>query len=79
MESSPAYVREPEGSGCAERFVRTMKEQLLWLERLETVDALNEALQDLKTRHNMQWRIQRHGWISTAEKHTQLTASEAAA
>lgn len=79
IESSPAYVREPEGNGCAERFVRTMKEQLLWLERFETVDALNAALQDLKTRYNTEWMIERHGWISPAEKHRQLTASEAAA
>lgn len=31
MESSPAYVWEPEGSGCIERFFRTPKEQLLWV------------------------------------------------
>ena len=29
MESSPAFVREPEGNGCIERFFRTLKEQLL--------------------------------------------------
>jgi putative transposase len=30
IESSPAFVREPEGNGVAERFIRTLKEQLLW-------------------------------------------------
>ena len=30
IESSPAFVREPEGNGCIERFFRTLKEQLLW-------------------------------------------------
>ncbi len=29
VTSSPAYVREPETNGCAERFVRTLKEQPL--------------------------------------------------
>ena len=29
MTSSPSFVREPEGNGCAERFIRTLKEQLL--------------------------------------------------
>ena len=28
MTSSPAFVREPEGNGCAERFIRTLKENL---------------------------------------------------
>src|SRR5262249_41237352 len=27
IESSPAFVRAPEGNGCAERFIRTLKEQ----------------------------------------------------
>ena len=33
IESSPAFVREPEGNGCIERFLRTLKEQLLWVRR----------------------------------------------
>ena len=33
ITSSPAFVREPEGNGVAERFIRTLKEQLLWVWR----------------------------------------------
>ena len=29
IASSPAFVREPEGNGCVERFIRTLKENLL--------------------------------------------------
>ena len=29
VESSPSYARQPEGNGVAERFMRTLKEQLL--------------------------------------------------
>ncbi len=29
IEGSPAFVRAPEGNGCAERFIRTLKENLL--------------------------------------------------
>ena len=28
IESSPAFVRAPEGNGCAERFIHTLKENL---------------------------------------------------
>ena len=31
VESSPAFVRAPEGNGCTERFIRTLKENLLWV------------------------------------------------
>ncbi|NJO34685.1 MAG: transposase family protein [Rhodospirillales bacterium] len=33
IESSPSFVRAPEGNGCAERIIRTLKEQLLWCKR----------------------------------------------
>ena len=26
IESSPSFVREPEGNGCSERFIRLLKE-----------------------------------------------------
>lgn len=31
IESSPAFMRAREGSGCAERFIRALNENLLWL------------------------------------------------
>ncbi len=37
VESSPSFVREPEGNGVAERFIRTLKENLLWVQTFETV------------------------------------------
>ena len=33
-ESLTAFVREPEGNGCIERFFKTLKEQLLWVRHL---------------------------------------------
>ena len=30
IEASPSFAREPEGNGVAERFIRTLKEDLLW-------------------------------------------------
>jgi hypothetical protein len=30
-EAWPSFVREPEGNGLAERFIRTLKENLLWV------------------------------------------------
>ena len=61
IASSPAFVREPEGNGCAERFVRTLKEQLLWLVPFATVEELRLALLAFKDRYNAAWLIERHG------------------
>ncbi len=38
MGSSPSFVREPEGNGCAERFILTLKEQVLWMRTFATVE-----------------------------------------
>ena len=40
IESSPAFVRAPEGNGCAERFIRTLKENLLWVRTFQTIEEL---------------------------------------
>src|SRR6266849_9534421 len=47
MESSPAFVRQPEGNGCAGRFIRTLKEKLLWGRTFQTVEELRQALRNL--------------------------------
>ena len=67
LKSSPAYVREPECNGCAERFIRTLKENLLWIRRFETIEELRQALQDFKETYNQNWIIERHGYRTPAQ------------
>jgi putative transposase len=65
--SSPAFVRAPEGNGCAERFIRTLKENLLWLRTFGTVEELRLALLAFKQTYNEHWLIERHGHRSPAQ------------
>jgi transposase InsO family protein len=67
IESSPAFVRSPEGNGCAERFIRTLKENLLWVRTFETVEELRQALLAFRETYNTTWLIERHGFLSPAE------------
>jgi putative transposase len=66
IESSPAFVRAPEGNGCAERFIRTLKENLLWVHTFETIEELRQALLAFRDTYNTTWLIERHGFISPA-------------
>lgn len=61
-ESSPAFVRAPEGNGCAERFIRTLKENLLWVRSFDTVEELRQALLAFRETYNSTWLIERHGF-----------------
>ena len=73
IESSPAFVRAPEGNGCAERFIRTLKENLLWVRHFETIEELRLALLAFREVYNTTWLIERHGFISPAAlRHKQL-------
>jgi transposase InsO family protein len=79
MRSSPSFVREPEGNGCAERFIRTLKEQLLWVRTFATVAELAEALREFKREYNERWLIGRHGHRPPAQVRRDLVGGTAAA
>jgi putative transposase len=59
IEPSPAFVRQPEGNGCIERFFRTLKEQLLWVRRFRNIEELRAALSEFRHRYNHHWILQR--------------------
>jgi putative transposase len=67
IASSPAFVREPQGNGCAERFIRTLKENLLWITTFKTVEDLRVALLEFKQRYNETWLIGRHGYKTPSQ------------
>ena len=62
VESSPAFVRQPEGNGVAERFIRTLKENFLWVHTFDTIEDLRCALRDFAAHYNATWLVARHGY-----------------
>jgi len=72
ITSSPAFVREPEGNGVAERFIRTLKEQLLWVRTFDTVEELRLALHEFQVRYNREWLCERHRHQTPAQVRARL-------
>jgi transposase InsO family protein len=80
IESSPAFVRAPEGNGCAERFIRTLKGNLLWVRTFGGVEDLRRALLDFRETYNSTWLIERHGFRPpSAVRQDQLPSAALAA
>jgi putative transposase len=80
IASSPAFVRAPEGNGCAERFIRTLKENLLWVRTFATVEELRQALLAFREIYNTTWLIERRGFQTPAAvRHNQLSPAALAA
>jgi putative transposase len=67
MESSPAYVRQPEGNGCIERFFRTLKEQLLWVHAFHNLTELRQAITEFRHRYNNHWIVERLRYRTPAQ------------
>ena len=79
IESSPSFVRNPQGNGVAERHVRTLKEQLLWQRDFEDAEDVRAALMQFKTRYNERWILSRHGYASPQAVRQRLSKPASAA
>lgn len=80
IESSPAFVHEPQGNGCAERFVRILKENLLWLRPFRDAEELRQALLAFRAEYNKHWILQRHGYKTPAQvREAQIASLQKAA
>ncbi len=67
LTSSPSLVREPEGNGVAERFIRTLKENFLWVHTFDTIEELRQALVEFARHYNETWLVARHGHRTPAQ------------
>lgn len=79
ITSSPSFVRAPEGNGVAERFIRTLKEQCLWLQPYATIEELRLALHAWAKIYNESWLVARHGYRAPAQVRRDLLAQAAVA
>ena len=79
IESSPSFVREPEGNGVAERFIRTLKENLLWVRSFDTIEELRLALLEFKRTYNEQWMLEKYHYQSPAQVRRDFVGLDAAA
>ena len=58
---TPSYVGEPQCNGVAERFMRTLKEQCLYLHRFASLAEARRIIGEFIERYNTQWLIERLG------------------
>jgi len=64
---SPSYVGEPECNGVIERFMRTLKEQCLYLERFQTLEEARRVIANFIERYNHEWLIERLDYRNPAQ------------
>jgi len=58
---TPSYVGEPECNGVIEWFMRTLKEQCLYLHRFQSRAEARRIIGEFIARYNTEWLIERLG------------------
>jgi transposase InsO family protein len=66
-----AFVAQPETNGVAERFNRTLKEQIIHGRTYRNVEELRVAVRRFVELYNRQWRIEKRGYLSPIEAREQ--------
>src|SRR5262249_24635712 len=67
LPAAPAFVGEPECNGCAERFMRTLKEQCLYLHQFRDLEEAREIIGAFIARYNAEWIVERLGYRTPAQ------------
>ena len=73
-----AFVAEPQTNGVAERFNRTLKEQVFHGRIFKNLSEVRVAVLEFKERYNRHWRLEKMGYMSPLEvrhAHTQQMAA----
>ena len=79
---SYAFVAEPQTNGVAERFNRTLKEQIIHGRIYRNIAELRDAVRDFVELYNAQWIVEKNGYLSPAQArqawHTAISIRPAA-
>lgn len=78
IRPSPSYVGEPECNGVMERWIRTLKEECLYLHDFATLDEARQVIGEFIEQYNHAWLLERHGYRTPAEIRRALTHRAAA-
>ena len=77
IRSTASYVGEPECNGVAERFIRTLKEECLYLHDFESLEEAREVIDEFIEKYNRGWLLERYGYRTPAEVRRELTRKAA--
>lgn len=73
IRPTPSYVGEPECNGIMERWIRTLKEECLYLHDFATLDEARQVIGEFIERYNRAWLLERHGHRTPADVRRSLT------
>jgi transposase InsO family protein len=73
-----AFVAEPETNGVAERFIRTLKEQVIYGRVFRDLDEVRVAVAAFVRRYNAEWLVEKLGFQSPLQARSRIEVRAAA-
>jgi transposase InsO family protein len=75
MTPSFAFVRQPETNGVAERFIRPLKEQVVFGRIHQDIEEVRTAVRAFFERYNEHWPLEKNGYRSPGQTRRDWMAS----
>jgi len=64
MNPSFAFVEQPQTNGVAERFIRTLKEQVIYGRIFRNMEEVRQVVASFVKRYNEAWLVEKNGFLS---------------
>jgi len=73
-----AFVAEPQTNGVADRFIRTLKEQVIYGRVFRNLDEVRVAVAAFVRRYNAEWLVEKLGFLSPQQARSRVEVRAAA-
>ena len=80
INPSFAFIEQPQTTGVAERFIRTLKEQVIYGRIFQNLQQVQDAVRRFVETYNREWLVEKNGYQSPWQARTNwLTQNSAMA
>ena len=74
-----AFIEQPQTNGVAERFIRTLKEQVIYGRVFQNLQEVREAVRRFVDTYNREWLVEKNGFLSPWQTRVQWLAQQSMA
>ena len=79
ISPSFAFIEQPQTNGVAERFIRTLKEQVIYGRVFQNLEEVRTAVRRFVNTYNREWPVEKNGFLSPWQVKAQWLAQDSIA